>query len=105
MDHFVTLDRLPEEMEFPADLKDRIRIDGQSKRLYFRGDTNKTEFDRVSLLTKDWSFRRKLEELFRVCIDDDEPASKDGHGFFSLFKKLRCALLTNDRRQRPLLQE
>jgi hypothetical protein len=87
VDHFVTLEKLPEEMEFPADLKDRIRLDAQSKRLYFRGYMSKTDFDRICLLTKDWSFRRKLEDLFRACIDDDEPASKAGHGFFSLFKK------------------
>jgi len=87
VDHFVTLEKLPEEMEFPADLKDRIRLDAQSKRLYFRGYMSKTDFDRICLLTKDWSFRRKLEDLFRACIDDDEPASKGGRGFFSLFKK------------------
>jgi hypothetical protein len=87
VDHFVTLERVPEELEFPADLKDRIRIDAQSKRLYFRGYMSKADFDRICLLTKDWSFRRKLEDLFRVCIDDDEPASKGGHGFFSLFKR------------------
>lgn len=57
MDHFVTLERLPEELEFPADLRDRIRIDAQSKRLYFRGYMSKTDFDRICLLTKDWSFR------------------------------------------------
>ena len=39
VDHFVTLEKLPEEMEFPADLKDRIRLDPQSKRLYFNDPT------------------------------------------------------------------
>ena len=87
MDHFVTLERLPGEMEFPADLKDRIRLDVQSKRLYFRGYMSKTDFDRICLLTKDWSFRRKLEDLFRICIDDEEPASKSSRGLLSLFKK------------------
>lgn len=87
MDHFVTLERLPEEMEFPADLKDRIRLDAQSKRLYFRGYMSKTDFDRICMLTKDWSFRRKVEDLFRVCIDDEEPGSKRGLGLLSLFKK------------------
>ena len=87
MDHFVILDRLPEEMEFPADLKDRIRLDAQSKKFYFRGYMSKTDFDRICLLTKDWSFRRKLEELFRICIDDEEPASKGSQGLLSLFKR------------------
>jgi hypothetical protein len=88
VDHFVTLERLPEPLEFPADLKDRIRIDAQSKRLYFRGYMSKADFDRICMLTKDWSFRRKLEELFQVCVDlDDEPPSKSARGLLSLFKK------------------
>ena len=87
MDHFVTLEKLPEEMEFPADLKDRIRLDPQSKRLYFRGYMSKTDFDRICLLTKDWSFRRKLEDLFRICIDDEESTLKGSRGLLSLFKK------------------
>ncbi len=87
VDHFVTLERLPEEMDFPADLKDRIRVDAQSKRLYFRGYMSKTDFDRICLLTKDWSFRRKLEDLFRICIYDEEPESKGSRGLLSLFKQ------------------
>jgi hypothetical protein len=85
VDRFVTLEKLPGELEFPADLKDKIRLDAQSKRLYFRGYMSKAEFDRICLLTNDWSFRRKLEELFRECVDDGEPASKRGHGLLSLF--------------------
>ena len=88
MDHFVTLERLPEQLEFPADLKDRIRFDTQSKRLYFRGYMSKADFDRICVLTKDWSFRRKLEELFRDCVDvDDESVSKSARGLLSLFKR------------------
>jgi len=48
---------------------------------------SKTDFDRICLLTKDWSFRRKLEDLFRICIDDEEPASKGSRGLLSLFKR------------------
>jgi hypothetical protein len=87
VDHFVILERLPEEMEFPPDLKDRIRIDAPSKRLYFRGYMSKTDFDRICALSGDWSFRRKLEDLFRVCTDDEVSSSKVSHGLFSLFRK------------------
>jgi len=44
-------------------------------------------FHKTGHLTKDWSFRRKLEELFQVCIDDDETPSKGIRGLLSLFKK------------------
>ena len=87
MDHFVSLERLPEEMEFPADLKDRFRFDAQSKRLYYHGYMSKTDFDRICMLTKDWSFRRKLEELFRDCVYDEEPSSRSGRGLLSIFKR------------------
>ena len=87
MDHFVSLERLPEGMEFPADLKDRIRFDTQSKKLYYHGYMSKADFDRICLLTKDWSFRRKVEELFRVSVYDEEPESRSGRGLFSLFKR------------------
>jgi hypothetical protein len=87
MDHFVSLDRLPEGFEFPADFKDRIGFDPQAKRLFFRGYMSKTEFDHLSQLTRDWSFRRKLEELFQLSIYENEPRKGGGHGFLSLFRK------------------
>ncbi len=48
---------------------------------------SKTDFDRICTLTKDWSFRRKLEELFRVCVYDEEPSSRSGRGLLSIFKR------------------
>jgi hypothetical protein len=87
MDHFVVLDKLPEGLEFPADLKDRIHIDPQTRKLSFRGYMSKTDFDRISQLTGDWSFRRKLEELFQVCIPEDDLDPKKSRGFFSMFRK------------------
>ncbi|WP_165231491.1 hypothetical protein [Aquisphaera insulae] len=87
MVHFVTLERLPDGLEFPGDLKDRIWIDPESRKLYYRGYMSKTDFDRVSGLTRDWSFRRKLEELFQISIVEDEPKGPVGHGLLSLFRK------------------
>ena len=87
MDHFVILERLPEDLKFPPDLEDRIQIDPQTRKLSFRGYMSKTDFDRISQLTRDWSFRRKLEELFQVCTPEDDPLAKRSHGFFSLFRK------------------
>ena len=87
MDHFVSLERLPEGFEFPEDLRDRIGFDAQAKKLFYRGYMSKTEFDRLSLLSRDWSFRRKLEELFQMSVFEDEPQPKGGHGLFSFFRK------------------
>ncbi|MDR3635137.1 MAG: hypothetical protein P4L84_15140 [Isosphaeraceae bacterium] len=68
MDHFVTLDRLPPELQFPPDLNDRIQFDADSRRLYFRGFMSKADFDRLCHLSDDWSYRRPLEDLFRKCM-------------------------------------
>ena len=87
MDHFVSLDRLPEGFEFPTDLKDRIGFDPRAKRLFFRGYMSKTEFDRLSQLTRDWSFRRKLEELFQMSVYENAPDASSSRGLFSLFRK------------------
>jgi hypothetical protein len=73
MDHFVVLDQLPAGLEFPPDLRDRISYDPATKRLTHRGFLSKADFDRLWLLSEDWSYRHKLEDLFRLCIVDDQP--------------------------------
>lgn len=85
MDHFVTLDRFPEGLEFPADLGDRIRFDPRTKRLSYFGYMSKSEFDRLSALTRDWGFRRKLEELFQMSVYEDRSPPRRS-GLFSLFR-------------------
>ena len=66
MDHFVRLDKMPDGYQFPPDLQDRILFDPEAHKLVFRGYMSKGEFDRLSQLTRDWGFRRSLEELFRL---------------------------------------
>ncbi len=73
MDHFVTLERLPDGLVFPPDLAGRITYDGDRKRLGFRGFMCKAEYDRLFALSEDWSYRRQLEELFRLCVDAGSP--------------------------------
>jgi hypothetical protein len=85
MDHFVTLDRWPEGLDVPADLKDRIQYDPQNRRLSYHGYMSKSEFDRISGLTRDWGFRRKLEELFQLSVYEDRDPPRRG-GLFSLFR-------------------
>jgi len=76
VDHFVTLDRLPDGVEFPPQLKDRIHFDAAAHKLVFRGHMSKADFDRLSTISNDWTFRRTLEELFRLCIPEQEPAPR-----------------------------
>jgi hypothetical protein len=88
MDHFVKLDRLPEGLEFPLDLKDRFRFDAEGRKLTFHGYMSKADFDRVSQLTKDWGFRRTLEELFRLCVPEEEPRPRRAHPFLTALTRL-----------------
>lgn len=71
MEHFVTLSKLPEGLRFPADLAEKIRYDPERRRLVYRGAMSKAEFDRLCLLSDDWSYRRPLEELFRLSMPDE----------------------------------
>jgi hypothetical protein len=86
MDHFVSLDRLPEGFVIPENLTDRLSFDAQAKKLCFRGYMSKTEFDHLSELTRDWSFRRKLEELFQMSVYEQGRQQSGGRGFFSMFR-------------------
>ena len=86
MEHSVQVDRFPVGIEFPADLKMRIRYDPIRRRLVFLGFMSKNEFDRLCRLSDDWSYRRPLEQLFQLCtLDQEEPRS-------DFFGRLRSAL-------------
>jgi hypothetical protein len=74
MDHFVKLDRLPDGYEIPRNLQDKLHFDLEGHRLVFRGYMSKTEFDRICEPTRDWAFRRSVEELFRMSVADAEPS-------------------------------
>jgi hypothetical protein len=84
VEHSVPMERFPNGIEFPADLKKRIRYDPIRRRLVFIGFMSKSEFDRLCQLSDDWSFRRPLEDLFRLCTPE-EPRS-------GVFNRVRSAL-------------
>jgi len=88
MDHFVKLDKLPEGYQFPPDLQERIYFDAAAHKLVFRGYMSKGDFDRLSQRTKDWGFRRSLEELFRLSVPDIDPQQAGGRRLFGAFTKL-----------------
>ena len=78
MDHFVRMGRLPDGLQFPPDLLDRIWYDAEGRRLVFRGFMSKAEFDRLFRLSDDWGYRRPLEDLFRECTPDEEGPRRSG---------------------------
>ncbi len=75
MDHFVRLERLPDDFVIPPKFQNRLEFDAEAKKLIFHGYMSKSEFDYLGTLTRDWRFRRTLEELFRQCIPDTGPNS------------------------------
>jgi hypothetical protein len=88
MDHFVKLDRLPEGYEFPADLNDRIFFDAAAHKLVYRGYMSKADFDRLCQPTRDWGFRRAVEDLFRECIPEDRAGPRGSRGVLGVFSRL-----------------
>ncbi len=71
MEHFVTVTKLPAELSFPSEYSDKIHYDAERKRLVFQGVMSKADFDRLSRLSDDWGYRRPLEDLFRLSIEDE----------------------------------
>ncbi len=88
MDHFVKLDKLPDGYGFPPDLEDRIYFDAAARKLVFRGYMSKSDFDRLSERTRDWAFRRSLEELFRQCIPEVDPRHGGVNRIAGVFNRL-----------------
>jgi hypothetical protein len=84
VEHSVPLERFPAEVEFPADLKLRIRYDPVRRRLVHIGFMSKSDYDRLFLLSDDWGYRRKLEDLFRLCTPEEAPSG--------LFTKVKSVL-------------
>jgi hypothetical protein len=71
VEHSVTMKRFPDGLQFPADLAGKIRYDPEKERLVYSGFMSKADFDRLSRLSDDWSYRRPLEELFRLCMPEE----------------------------------
>ncbi len=90
MDRSVTLNQLPAGLAFPAELAGRVGYDAEARRLRHRGFMSKADFDRLARLHEDWSYRRALEELFRLC--SLEPASKPRNRVVAALARLVPAL-------------
>jgi hypothetical protein len=88
MDHFVRLDRLPDGYEIPRSVGDKLSFDADGRRLVFRGYMSKTEFDRICEPTRDWAFRRSVEELFLKSVKDARPAGGGRNRVFGILARL-----------------
>ncbi len=88
VDHFVKFERLPDNYEIPRDLREKFSFDAEAHRLVFRGYMSKTEFDRLCEPTRDWGFRRSVEQLFRMSVADAEPARVGHNRVFGIFSRL-----------------
>ena len=88
MDHHVTLERLPDGLRFPSEFDGRIRFDPVGRKLTFCGFMSKADFDRLCQLSDDWAFRRRLEELFRLCTPEEEPRPRGVRGVLAALSSL-----------------
>jgi hypothetical protein len=91
MDHFVRLDRLPADLEFPEELQGKISYDSNRRALVHHGPMSKREFDMLSPLHTDSGYCRALEELFRVATWD---AEEQGQGTGSFLKLCGIGIAT-----------
>ncbi|MGE3780941.1 MAG: hypothetical protein AB7F89_27380 [Pirellulaceae bacterium] len=63
----VPLERLPDGLQFPAELEGKVSYCASRRELQFRGFMSKTDFDRLVCLHRDLAYQRALERLFRIC--------------------------------------
>jgi hypothetical protein len=66
----VKLESLPEGLQFPPKLQERIRYDYVAKELRFDGFMSKTDFDKLVGLHNDIAYQRALERLFQIATFD-----------------------------------
>ena len=73
MEHSVQLKRLPEGLQFPERLGQRIRFDAAAGRLSFQGFMTKCSYDELSAISEDGDYHRALEQLFVLTSEEVVP--------------------------------
>ncbi|MDB5350858.1 MAG: hypothetical protein JWN86_2105 [Planctomycetota bacterium] len=91
MEHYVAIDQLPKGFRIPKDFQDRLRFEPATGRLIHVGFMGKADFDRLCQQTNDWPFRRKLDELFRLCADENAEKPKGLRRLLGAFTHLWMA--------------
>ena len=69
MDHATKLDRLPEGLQFPPRVNERIHFEPARSRLVWRGFMSKADYDGLFELHDDIEYRRALERLFQLSTE------------------------------------
>ncbi|MBI3467367.1 MAG: hypothetical protein HY000_30530 [Planctomycetes bacterium] len=59
------LERLPEGLEFPTDLRARISFDADRRDLVFRGFMSDADYSSLQRLSNDQQYRRALNQLYQ----------------------------------------
>lgn len=73
MDYAVKVRSLPKDLEFPPELRSRIRFDPAMKQLVFHGFMSKADYDRLTRLHSDLEYLRAVERLFQISTDVEQP--------------------------------
>lgn len=66
-DAVTALERLPEGIEFPASLKDKLDYDADKKLLIFKGVMSPSVKDELLALSSDTAFQKSVEALFQTA--------------------------------------
>lgn len=74
MEHSVRLSEFPAHLQFPPDLRDKVRYDARARQLVFQGQMFKAQYDRLVALYDEVEYHRALQELFRIST---EPVSSE----------------------------
>jgi hypothetical protein len=72
MIHSVRLSQPPADFQPPEDLRNRFWYDDTRQRLCFDGFMSKATFDRLKPLDQSCEYQRVIDELFRICVPEDQ---------------------------------
>jgi hypothetical protein len=72
VEHFVTLPPRSANLAVPPEYSSKLRFEADTHRLVYSGFMSKADFDRLSRLSDDWGYRRALEDLFRLCMIEEQ---------------------------------
>ncbi len=77
------LEKLPEGIQFPDLLKDKVRYDAEKKLLVFKGVMKEEERKELLNLSPDSSYQEVVKKLFQRSLEDGKD-EKNSNGFFVL---------------------